>query len=1018
MKKGTWIIILCLGFLVTTALNAQVARQNGVIKGIVSDKQNIALPGVKVSAQSPALMGEVWSITDDNGYYRLVNLPPGAYTITAELEGYKTVKRTDIVVQVGQTYTVPLVTEMSELREAVTVVGTPPVVDLQSNKVSNVVSGELLRNLPLSRSITNLFNITPGASGAVAAYSGSIHGANSGSTAYEIDGVNGESPTTGGIQISPQYESVEEIEISTGGLPAQVGASGGSFISVVTKAGGNEFHGQAQTYYTAKGLNQMLFTDEELASMKKSKPAFAKYDVDASASLGGPIIKDKFWFFGTLDFAQNEYTLAFDPVTLEGKTYTAYTNPTKTWSPFLKLTTQINKDMRLFVMFNGSYSTSLYYPGYYQTYDRTINSNAKRTALAGELNWTLGANTYVNIRGAYNDFNWSLTAQPESRNNIGKVDWYTGYEWNGMNSEEQYTIRRGETASARLTHFLDNVLGGNHEIGAGAEYVYSFDRLTVARGNPLNMIYYDGNPYYYQALGYDRDTYGDGLIQLANQGPNEGDSTKDLPGNRLSGYLQDAFTLNNRLTINLGARLDWYWGGFGGATSTGTATDGLAYKVGQVMEQTIGWNPYAAMEWDPIRKTMDFAAISPRIGASYDLFGDGKTALKLSYGRFYEAMPVMWFSNAQASIQSNYYYNWWDNNNNGVCDDPGVDTYVPSDGYWQFVEQDEAALRQLVAGKGEQYQLKAPYNNELIVSLSHELAKNLSVKLQYVNKVGYRDHWDTMYNTATKEYLNSLEDAPTGFWVPFTTTVPATGDWDQQTVTIYIPTNDYDWDNVVWRQASNPYSKRRYNGIELTFDKRYANGWALGGSVTYSQAKTKTAWDPNDSVNGWGADINDIPLTIKVYGSFKLPLKLVGSFIYRHLEGGPLNYSGNFWDKTYDVYISPPASWLEANNCVTWYGAVGVMLEPNGTHRKASYDNVDFRLEKEFKFKFGTVSIFADIFNLLGNKYVNVGLCPGGTWYPDAENTTSGTRELDYNYNRITSVTGVRTFKLSARITF
>ncbi len=1018
MKMKTWFVIMCLSLFAVTALTAQMTKQSGAIRGVVSDNEGLPLPGVEVTAQSPSLMGIASAITIGDGSYRFLNLPPGTYAITASLKGFKTVKQTGIVVQVGQTYTVNLQTGASPLAEEVTVTAAPPVIDIASNKISNVIPTELLKNLPLNRTINGLFNITAGSAGTIAAYSGSIHGANSGSTAYEIDGVNGESPTTGGMQINPQYESIEEIEISTGGLPAQVGASGGSFISVVTKSGGNEFHGQAQTYYTAKGLNQMLFTDEELIALGRSKPAFAKYDWDGSASLGGPIIKDKIWFFGTADYRQNEYTLNNVPVTLEGKSYDVFTNPTKTLAPFLKVTTQLNKDMRFFAMFNGSFTRTLYAPNYYQVFESTVRSRSNTMAITADLNWMIGPNTYVDIRAGYNNLDWSLTSQPDARANVTKVDDYTRYTWGNKQNEEQYTIRRGESVNARLTHFMDNVLGGNHEIGAGLEYVYSFDRLSVARENPLTLHYYNGNPYAYAAQGMPRDIYGDGYIQLANQGPDENDSTKDLPGNRLSAYLQDSFVYKNRLTINLGLRYDYYWGGFGGATSTGTDQNGLAYKVGEMVAGTIGWNPYAAMTWDPIRKTMQNQTLSPRIGLSYDLFGNGKTALKISWGRYYEAMPVMWFSNAQSSIQQNYAFNWWDNNGNRVPDDPGIDTYLPRDGFWSFVEQDAAALRLLVAGKGEQYQLKAPWNNELVISVSHELANNFSVKLQYVNKLGRRDHWDTMYNTASKQYLSSLQDAPAGFWVPFTTTVPAVGDWPESTVTIYVPTNDYDWDHVVWRQASNPYSKRRYNGLELAFDKRYSNGWALAGSVTYSVSKSITPYDPNYAVNGWGADINDIPLAIKLYGSFKLPLGFVGSFIYRHLEGGPLNYGGSFWDKAFDVTVYVPDAWLASHNCVTWWNWIGVQLQPNGAHRQASWDNADLRLEKEFKFRFGTISIFADVFNLLGNKYVTTGLNPSGVWYPDDENTSSGYRELDYYYKKVTAVTGLRTVKLSARVAF
>jgi Carboxypeptidase regulatory-like domain len=1016
IKRVSLVILLCL--IVAPVLSAQATRQTGVIRGLIKDDTGAPIPGVTITAESPALMGSATSITDTAGLYRLINLPPGTYTVSASLTGFKTVKQLGIVVQVGQTYTVNLQTEASTLAEEITVTAAPPVVDTQANKITYVTTTELLTNLPVNRNINNLFNITAGSAGTIGAYSGSIHGANSGSTAYEIDGVNGESPTTGGMQLVPQYDSIEEIEIATGGLPAQVGASGGSFISVVTKSGGNDFHGQAQTYYTAEGLNQMLFTDEELSSMGRSKPAFAKYDTDASGSLGGPILKDKLWFFGTLAFRQNEYTLSFDTVTLDGTTYKPYTSPNKTWSPFLKLTTQINRDLRLFVMYNGTYQKNIYDPSYYNTLDATTLSNQKRTGLTAELGWTLGSDTYVSFRAGWNDFNWGLTAQPDSRANVGKYDYYTGYLWNGKQYEEQWTIRRGETLSVRLTRYLDDVLGGNHEIGAGVEYIYLFDRLTVAKANPLTMYYYNGNPYSNAAQDRPRDTYGDGYIELSNQGPNKGDSSKDLPGNRFGAYLQDSFTIKNRLTINLGARLDWYWGGFQGASSTGTDTNGLAYKVGEVMAQTIGWNPYAAATWDPIPKTMNFVSISPRVGISYDLFGDGKTALKVSWGRYYEAMPVMWFSNAQSSIQAHYGYNWWDNNGNQICDDPGIDTYYPSGDYWQFIEQDPAALRELVAGKGEQYQLKAPWNNEFIVSISHELARDFSVRLQYINKIGRRDHWDTMYNPATKQYLSSIQDAPSGFWVPFTTIVPANGAWPEKSVTVYVPTNDYDWGPVVWRQASNPYSKRRYNGVELTFDKRYANGWALGGSITYANSKSITPYDPNYAVNGWGADINDVPLAINLYGSFNLPLGFIGSFIYRHLAGGPLNYGGNFWDKAFDATIYVPDAWLAQHNCVTWWNWIGVMLEPNGAHRQPSWDNIDLRLEKAFRFKFGSVSVFADIFNLLGNKYVRTGLNPWGVWYPNDENTTSGSIEPNYYYKKITSVTGVRTFKLSARITF
>jgi outer membrane receptor protein involved in Fe transport len=1011
MKKGTWLVILCLGLIAATALNAQVTRLSGTIKGIVSDNAGIVLPGVKVSAQSSALMGEIWSVTDDNGYYRLVNLPPGVYTITAELEGFKTAKRTDIKVEVGQTYTVQLTTEMTQVKEEITVTGTPPLVDLQSNKMTSVISNELLKNLPLSRDLTKMSAFIPGTvDNVLGPYSGMIHGGNTGATAYEIDGVNGESATTGGMQNSPQFESVEEIEISTGGLSAQVGATGGSFVSVVTKSGGNEFHGQAQFYYTAKDLNNVLFTDDELSAFGISKPDFAKYDWTGSASLGGPIIKDRLWFYGTLEYAKSEYALSFLPFSVGGVSYEAYSNPAKTLKPFFKLTGQINKDMRMFVMYNRSTTKNLANTGRNIAYEATQDSDYTLDAASAELNWTLGANSYVNVRGGFSGSYRETVAHSDVRDNVSNVDDYNGRQWGNVPGDEQYTTRKTPfTGSIRLTHYLDNVLGGNHEIGAGIEYLYQFDRLPVTRGNAQIHHWYDGNPYGNVARGYDRDAKGDSTIVFGVLPYNKGDATKDLRGYRVSGYLQDAWTINNRLTVNLGARYDWYWGGFGGGGSTGLGTDTLAYQLGQALIPDLGYNPYAEFSVQAIKKAMDFKSISPRVGVSYDLFGDGKTAIKASYGRYYEAMPVMWFHRIQSDIQAYYNFYWWDDNGNAIAD--SGDTFKPTNLY-QFTKQDPEILKWGVAGKDAgKFELKAPYNNELIFSISHELAKNLSAKAQYVFHNTFRDHTMGNYSISTGQHLSSVEDAP-GLWVAKQVTIPAYGDYPAYTTTLYYAKNGAFWDSVMWQQFTSPYSKRTYNGLELTIDKRYANGWALGGSLTISRTKSTedTEWgelNPNN-VNLFDISPLDVPVIATIYGSFQLPLGFIGSFIYRHEEGRPIDNS---------IWVYCGDDWTVANNIQPGdYQWAYCRMESLGTRRGPSYDNIDLRLEKEFKFKFGTLSVFADVFNLLGRRNLDYGYMPGGDY-----NSETGERNTNWNYGQVTGIlsnTGIRTFKLSARVTF
>ncbi len=1010
MKKRIIAAVFGLLFVAAMIGYAQVNRQNGVIRGVVTDKEGNALPGVKVTAQSPSLMGAVESITNETGTYRLLNLTPGVYTLTAELEGYKTAKRTGIKVEVGQTYTVMLATEMSQVKEEITVTGTPPLVDIQSNKITTVVSNELLKNLPLSRDITRMTAFIPGTvDNILGPYSGQVHGGNTGATAFEIDGVNGESATTGGMQNSPQFESVEEIEIQTGGLSAAVGATGGSFVSVLTKSGGNQLHGQGQFYYTAKGLNQVLFTDDELGAFGISKPTFAKYDWSGSASLGGPIVKDRLWFYGTLEYAKNEYALSFLPFTVNGTSYQAYTNPSKTLKPFFKLSGQINNNMRAFVMYNRSTTKNLTNTGANIAYDATLTSDYTLDAASAELNWTLGANSYVNLRGGFVGSYRETVAHSEARENVSNIDDYNGRQWGNVPGDEQYTTRKNPfTASVRLTHFLDNVLGGNHEIGAGIEYLYQFDRLPVTRGNAQIHYWYNGNPYGNVARGRDRSVYGDSTIRFGVLPYNKGDATKDLRGYRVSGYLQDSFTINNRLTINLGARFDKYWGGFGGGGSTGLGSGTLAYQIGEELANTLGYNPYAAFTVEPIKKAMDFTTISPRLGVSYDLFGNGKTALKASYSRYYEAMPVMWFHRIQSDIQAYYNFYWWDSNGNQIAD--SGDTFKPTNLY-QFTKQDPEILKWGVAGANAgKFELKAPLNNEFIVSISHELAKNLSAKAQYVYHNTSRDHTMGNYSISTGQHLSSVEDAP-GLWVAKEVTVPAYGKYPSYTGTLYFAKNGAFWDSVMWQQFTSPYSKRRYNGLELSIDKRYANGWALGGSVTISRTRSTedTEWGELTPNNVDLFDISplDIPVVATIYGSFKLPLGFVGSFIFRHEEGRPVDNS---------LWVYAGDAWVAANDINPDYAWAYCRMEPLGTRRGPSFDNVDLRLEKEFKFKFGTLSVFADVFNLLGRRNLAYGYIPGD-WY-DAGTGDYYTR---WDYGRVTGIlsnTGIRTFKLSARISF
>jgi len=1007
-KRFTFVMFLCIALV--AMLGAQVARQSGVIRGTVTDTEGAPLPGMTITGTSPSQLGAVSDVTNESGGFRLANLAPGTYTLTAEMQGFKTLKREGIIVQVGQVITINLQTEPSAINEEVTITASAPTVDVQSTKIGGVVTSDMIQRLPLNRNLLNVFSTVPGAAGTIDTYAGSIHGGASTTVSFEVDGVNANDPTHNGLLQAPQFDSMEEIEISTGGLPAQIGNTGGSFVNIVTKSGGNTFSGQFQAYYTNEDLLEVLFPAEQLKAMGVGKPSAAKFDLDATATLGGPIIKDKIWFFAQGGRRGWTNYSSFIPTTIFGKAYEQYDDPNTQLEGFLKLTTQLSKSLRFFAMFNiRNLDREVYGGGGTRTaYDAnfTLNNNTW-IQTTGNLTWLLSPNTFVDIRGGYVNRWYPIVSMPEYRNNVGYRDDYTGYSWNGIPSYESFITRRSTQASARLTHFQDNFLGGDHEIGAGVEYQWGMDRYGFARGNPMEWFYYNGNPYYYRGRYGLTDThpvYGDGRLSWVNCGPNEGDTVKDLLEQRLSAYLQDSWTIQNRLTINVGVRLDNYKGWAGEAKTTGVT--GLPFQIGQGIESQIGFNPFGPMKVDPIKGVVNFTTISPRVGLTYDLFGDGKTALKASFSRYAQAVPVMFFSDVSTAVQGQYTFNWWDDNDNGTPDAPGTDHYVPTGGLGAFSLPD----REYLASKVDP-DLTTPHYLEYVVSLNHELFKDFSLKVQYLHKTGYNQFGWALYDRGTGERWHSYELAP-DYWVPFTTTVPAYGNYPAQEVTAYFLSNNAPYDDQFRLQTLMTEARRKYGAFELAFDKRFSRGWSLGGSIVLSKHTFYDAeWpDANTFINNGGRDGNDQPIAIKLYGSFDLPWGFIGSFFYRHNDGTP-------YART--VTIVAPSDWAEANNVNLNYGDAWINVEKVGARRNQSFDNVDLRFEKQFNVRFGKLGVFLDVYNLLGNRYINYGQDPGGTWAPTGFGSTTGSyTDISSRYGKVTGINGTRTYKFSLRFTF
>jgi hypothetical protein len=317
--------------------------------------------------------------------------------------------------------------------------------------------------------------------------------------------------------------------------------------------------------------------------------------------------------------------------------------------------------------------------------------------------------------------------------------------------------------------------------------------------------------------------------------------------------------------------------------------------------------------------------------------------------------------------------------------------------------------------------IKAPYANEFTVSLQHELFTDFKVGLTYIFRDKKNIADSCLYDPDSDRYWYHYDLAP-DWWIPFETIVPSYGPFPDQKVTVYFVSNNapalfYAFQNV-------PEGKRKYQALEISFEKRMSHGWQLAGSILLSKTYGNypgsygAAWGwagAYDSANWFvnrGEDARvpeDRPLVIKLHGTVNLPYGFVASFYYTHFDGSP-------WGRTITVY--PPWNWAWANNVNPWY-TWWVYVEKPGTRRTQATDNVDFRLEKRFSFgKYGTLGVFVDVFNLFGHSYIYTSQDPGGTWYPVDANTKVGTYIPSPWYGKATGIRGSRVFKFSIRYEF
>ena len=271
------------------------AQTTSRLVGSVVDAQGAAIPGVTVTATSPQLIGNDTAVTDSSGQFRFPSLPPGVYTVKAELSGFKPATQGDVHVTVDQTLNVSLKMQVAGLAETVNVAAAAPVIDTTSAVGGVNVGQEIFDQIAVHRDIYDLTRLAPGVTKDT--FGPSFYGSTSAENSYIIDGLNTTGVDTGTEGKTLNTDFIQEVQVQTGGLNAEYGRLTGGNLNVITKSGGNSFHSDVFGFGQGGSLQSANSTASQLPATSTTVTNTAHL-ADFGGDVGGFLVKDKIWFFG------------------------------------------------------------------------------------------------------------------------------------------------------------------------------------------------------------------------------------------------------------------------------------------------------------------------------------------------------------------------------------------------------------------------------------------------------------------------------------------------------------------------------------------------------------------------------------------------------------------------------------------------------------------------------------------------------------------------------------------------
>jgi outer membrane receptor protein involved in Fe transport len=1006
-----------------------------VVTGRVSDAAtHQAVADVVVTATSPSAIGEQIVVTDASGTYRIPQLPPGIYTIRLEKEGYHPYSRAGLDVRADVTLrvNVELLPE-AITSDVITVTGSAPVIDVGSTSTGSDIGADFVNNLALSRpgtiggaarSFESLALTVPQATGD--AFGVSINGATAPENSYMVDGISVNNTAYGINGSTLPIDFMDDVNVITGGYLPEYGKAMGGTISATTKSGGNEFHGSVFFNVSPGALGADAKEVQSAATVLNSTTTPFMIG-DLGATLGGPIVKDKLWFFAGIQptFTRYKSEIGVTPITgadADGNpifadnsvyNYNRFSDD-RSLNYLAKLTYLLNSDNRISLSWNGTQDRSggngsfafgnggdgvssnvpeVVPNGYYDAVatKNTNNSNAlklklnsgfmdKRLLVDASVGWFHQSISNLPVDGSQIG-----DTDPNALSNIPNIRWsplrdlstflpdQVGAGCAGLDCTAGYfyTGGAGYMADASLNNYqgklvvtyLLNLLG-HHVWKAGLDGSIATYDQTQAYSGGYALRESSSGAYMYRYRQYS-DYVGPGQVNIR---PSYSKNTKSLG---LGYFLQDSWQVLDKVTLNAGIRID----------------NQSIYGADGVDALTLG------------------NEISPRIGLIYDPTQTGKSKIFASYAKYYENIPLDLANrglSGEQSVLSAYYVG--NEGAPGCIAGQAINTgcaVTPSPVLTDPYNPTQNGFAYGISRDAIDPDIAAPANSEIVAGGEYEIFPSARLGLTYTHR----------------ELSSTIEDLSTSGGATFFLGNPGIG-----------------------AGSAFPKATRIYNAGTLSLTKSFSNLWLLQASYTYAHAfgnydglvaRDYGQLDPNITanfdliqllVNSNGPLSIDVNHTVKLYAAKEFP---IAGGLSVTLGGSYLGHSG------------APTSYLGVNEN-PGYGAGAVFVLPRGSgERLPWYNDVDGHLAVNYRLsKDSTLSASIDAFNVLNlagttstdENYTLAGALPIPNGTPaDLPNGVksdldghilSGDGEINPNFGHVTSYQAPRSIRLGVKLTF